>query len=131
MSVSLQSAQSAPSTSSSSFQTVQLPIEDPVADVQEAVQKLKECSPAELKRARRHHRRALEALQMGGYEALSGNTRQQLTERLQTDLEALNRALNKQREDGPPRESEQPETNEEPAHVMSSSLLQEVLPWNW
>ncbi len=109
-----------------------MPIEGPVSDLQEAVQKLKQCPPAELKRARRHHRRALEALHMGGYEALSGDTRQQLTERLQTDLEALNKALNDlEREDGTHRESELQESNAEPAHGMSSSLIQEVLPWNW
>lgn len=128
MSTSLQSARSAPPSDQTSFQTVQLPIEGPVSDVDEAVQKLKQCAPSELQRARRHHRRALEALHTGGYKSLTGNTRQQLIRRLQRGLEALNRALDALTTD---RRSEPQDGSRGLSHETSSSLVQEVLPWNW
>lgn len=84
---------------SDAFQTIRMPIEEPVTDLEEAVEKLKQCSTAELKEARRHHRRALEALDTGGYDALSEGTRGKLVERLHTNLEALNGALNALEED--------------------------------
>jgi hypothetical protein len=54
---------------------------------------LRERDPDDLKRARRHHRRALTALKGGCYDALGGKTRTQLIRRLTADLEAINRAL--------------------------------------
>lgn len=70
-----------------------MPIEEPVDDLNEAVQELKKCSSTELRRARQHHQRAVEALQNGGYSALSEATRIHLMKRLRNNLEALNRAL--------------------------------------
>lgn len=75
------------------FTAVQMPIEGPVDDLDEAVQKLDKCSTTELRRARQHHRRALESLRTGGYTALSDKTRNQLVDHLQNNLTALNRAL--------------------------------------
>lgn len=75
------------------FAAVRLPIEEPIGDLDEAVRKLKECSSTELRRARQHHRRALESLGQGGYSALSDSTRDHLIGRLRHNLKALNRAL--------------------------------------
>lgn len=72
---------------------VRMPIEEPVDDFDEAVQKLKQCSSTELRRARQHHRRALESLRQGGYSALSDSTRDHLMKRLSRNLKALNHAL--------------------------------------
>lgn len=52
-------------------------------------------SPKDLARARRHHRRALKALEAGGFDALEAGTRQQLIRRLRADLDALDEALNR------------------------------------
>jgi len=73
--------------------TVRLPIGEPLDDLEEAVGKLKSCSSTELRRARRHHRRAIESLQEGGYSALSEATRDHLLSRLRTRLKALNQVL--------------------------------------
>lgn len=73
--------------------SVQLPLDEPVSDVQEAVPKLTECSEAELQRARKHHRRAVQALRDGAYGALSASTREDLRKQLRQNLEALNVAL--------------------------------------
>lgn len=70
-----------------------MPIEEPVEDFEDAVQKLRQCSSTELRRARQHHRRALESLQHGGYSGLSEATREHLVGRLRTNLKALNHAL--------------------------------------
>jgi len=75
------------------FSAVRMPIEEPVEDFEEAVQKLKQCSSTELRRARQHHRRAIESLQQGGYTALSDATRSHLLNRLRHNLKALNHAL--------------------------------------
>lgn len=75
------------------FSAVRMPIEEPIDDLDEAVQKLNNCSSTELRRARQHHQRAVEALQNGGYNALSDATRDHLLKRLRNNLEALNRAL--------------------------------------
>ena len=50
--------------------------------------------PDELRQARTHHRRALEALRGGAYESLSTETRAQLVQRFHMNLKALNEALN-------------------------------------
>lgn len=70
-----------------------MPIEVPVEDLDEAVEHLRQCSSTELRRARKHHRRALESLRTGGYNSLSEATRRRLADRLRSNLEALNRAL--------------------------------------
>lgn len=70
-----------------------MPIDDTADSIEEAVSALRECSPEDLRRARRHHRRALEALQDGCYDALGDDTRGTLIQRLKADLTVLNRAL--------------------------------------
>jgi hypothetical protein len=70
-----------------------MPIDVPVDDTEEAVERLQRCSSAALRRARKHHRRALESLDTGGYSALSEATRDRLAARLRKNLKALNRAL--------------------------------------
>jgi hypothetical protein len=75
------------------FAAVRMPIEEPVDDLNDAVRKLRQCSSTELRRARRHHRRAIESLQQGGYNALSASTRDHLLNRLRRNLKALNHAL--------------------------------------
>ena len=89
---------SPPSASSSTSSLPQdaaapLPIETRPDDPDELVQALRGCSPNELRRARRHHRRALKALTNGRYNALSDQTRERLIGRLREDLTALNQAL--------------------------------------
>ena len=79
--------------------TVRMPIDDAVDSMADAVQQLKTRNPQDLRRARRHHRRALAALENGSYETLADDTRSQLVTRLRADLEALDRALNQL--DGP------------------------------
>jgi hypothetical protein len=70
-----------------------MPIEEPVEDFADAVQKLKQCDSADLRRARQHHRRALESLRDGGYSGLSEATREHLVGRLRSNLKALNHVL--------------------------------------
>lgn len=70
-----------------------LPLTNRPDDPDELVHALCDCSPEDLRRARRHHRRALKALADGHYNALSDQTRRRLIERLRKDLTALNRAL--------------------------------------
>ena len=83
--------------SSSSITGDRLPLDLPVDDHAETfdqmMNQLQRCAPEDLRRARRHHRRALEALRNGCYEALCEDTRDQLIGRLQVDLDALNQAL--------------------------------------
>lgn len=89
------SSYQSPSSSDPSrpFATVRMPIEEPIENVEDAVQKLQQCSSTELRRARQHHRRALESLRQGGYTALSESTKTQLIEHLRKNLKALNDAL--------------------------------------
>lgn len=75
------------------FSAVRMPIEEPVENTDEAVAKLRQCDSTELRRARKHHRRALESLQNGGYSCLSDATRTHLAARLRNNLDALNQAL--------------------------------------
>jgi hypothetical protein len=70
-----------------------MPIEEPPKDFGEMVHQLEKCNRDDLQRAQRHHRRALEALRNGCYEALCEDTRDRLIGRLQTDLDALNQVL--------------------------------------
>ncbi len=84
---------SSPSGAVQRFSAVRMPIEEPVEDFDAAVDELRHCSSAELRRARKHHRRALESLRNGGYHSLSDATRDHLVERLHNNLAALNRAL--------------------------------------
>lgn len=89
------SSYQSPSSSDPSrpFATVRMPIEEPIENVEDAVQKLQQCSSTELRRARQHHRRALESLRQGGYTALSESTKTRLIEHLRKNLKALNDAL--------------------------------------
>ena len=80
--------------------SVRLPLEFAPSDLDEAVQELTERPEDELRRARKHHRRALKALREDTYEALSEETREQLVRRLQTNLTALNRVFGRGSEDG-------------------------------
>jgi BRCT domain type II-containing protein len=75
------------------FSEVRMPVDVPADDPEEAVERLRQCSRPALRRARKHHRRALESLRTGGYSALSEATRRRLTDRLRSNLEALNQAL--------------------------------------
>jgi len=72
---------------------VRMPIEGPIEDIADAVQKLQTCDSTTLRRARQHHRRALESLANGGYSGLSEATRDHLEDRLRTNLTALNHVL--------------------------------------
>lgn len=107
------------------FYAVRMPIEQPVSDFEEAVRKLKQCTLHELRRARRHHSRALESLHNGGYDALSEDTRERLVERLQTDLKALNQALDEVDT------SNEATDRSETSYSFSSSLWIENVPWPW
>jgi len=82
-----------PAAAARRFSAVRMPIEVPVENTEAAVEQLRQCSSAELRRARTHHRRALESLRNGGYSTLSDATRERLTDQLRNNLEALNRAL--------------------------------------
>ena len=79
---------------------VQLPLESAPSDLDEAVQELTERPEDELRRARKHHRRALKALREDTYEALPKETHEQLVRRLQTNLTALNKVFERGSEDG-------------------------------
>lgn len=70
-----------------------MPISDSADSVEEAARALQKCPPDDLRRAQQHHRRALEALQDGCYDALDDDTRGTLIRRLKADLTALNEAL--------------------------------------
>jgi uncharacterized membrane protein YccC len=82
-----------PSSASPQPTAASLPLDTRPDDLDELVRALRSCSPSDLRRARRHHRRALTALTDGCYDALSDETRRQLIRRLREDLTALNRAL--------------------------------------
>lgn len=107
-----------------------MPIDGPVTNPQEAAEKLRQCSVEELKRARRHHRRALKSLQNGGYGALSDGTRDDLIERLRTELEALNQALNEpnQTPDESTTGRESDGTSDRPLSFVS---LRSLTNWLW
>lgn len=72
---------------------VRMPLNEPADSMEEAVRDLMKRDPADLRRARRHHRRALAALRSGCYDAVGEDTRAQLVQRLRADLKALTRAL--------------------------------------
>lgn len=91
--VDTSSDSSSPDDRSQQFAAVRMPIEKPVGDFDEAVQKLRQCPSSELQRARQHHRRALESLRQGSYSALSESTRNRLMGHLRRNLKALNHAL--------------------------------------
>lgn len=74
---------------------MRFPLDEPVSDVSEAAHELEQCPLTELRRARRHHRRALKSLRNGAYDALSASTRQRLIKRFRLNLKALNEALDK------------------------------------
>ena len=105
-----------------SLSSVQLPLESAPSDLDEAVQELTERPEDELRQARKHHRRALKALREDTYEALPEETREQLVRRLQTNLTALNAALETEASDGESSASSRP---------SSSSLLRKAVMWLW
>ena len=105
-----------------SLSSVQLPLEPVPSDLDEAVQELTERPEDELRQARKHHRRALKALREDTYEALPEETREQLVRRLQTNLTALNAALETKASDGESSASSRP---------SSSSLLRKAVTWLW
>ena len=97
-----ESSSSHPAAAAQRVFAVRMPIETPVEETEEAVEQLRQCSSAELRRARTHHRRALEALRNGGYSNLSEPTRKRLTDQLRSNLDALNRALETSSPEAPP-----------------------------
>lgn len=108
------------------FTAVRMPVEEPIDDLEDAVEKLRDCSSTELHRARQHHQRALESLQNGGYSALSESTRSRLIDHLRDNLEALNLALEPEdASDASPNGSPQPEDTgqtEKPEPSFSSRV---------
>ncbi|WP_332314653.1 hypothetical protein [Salinibacter sp.] len=117
--VSSQSGE-ASSTSSDSFSPARLPLDDPPSDLEEAVDQLRGRPDEELRRAHKHHRRALKALQEGAYEALSDDTRERLTHQFRSGLHALNKAL------------DEPQAPEADADEPSSSFsFRDVLTGLW
>lgn len=111
----------ASSNSGDSFSPAHLPLDHPASSLEAAVEQLR-CRPEEeLRRARKHHRRALKALQDGAYEALSAETRDQLVHQFRSGLRALNQALD---EAGTP-------APEEDASAPSSTSLGDVLTGLW
>ncbi|MFB6097718.1 MAG: hypothetical protein ABEK84_01100 [Salinibacter sp.] len=119
---SVQSNAPSPNSTDDSFPAVQLPLESPPSDLEEAVRKLRQRPSKELHRAHKHHRRALKALRNDAYDALPESTRERLIQRFQTNLTALNAAL----------EPEQTADDEEsPQSRSSSSLVQKALTWLW
>ena len=75
------------------FSSTPLPLTDRPSDYETLVEELEARPPDELRRARTHHRRALEALRGGAYESLSAETRAQLVQRFRINMKALNEAL--------------------------------------
>ncbi|PSQ95571.1 MAG: hypothetical protein BRD55_10055 [Bacteroidetes bacterium SW_9_63_38] len=75
------------------FAPLQLSIEEPVHNLDEAIVQLKQCDSTELRRARRHHRRALGSLRNGGYSGLSETTREHHSGRLRKNLDAPSHVL--------------------------------------
>lgn len=90
--VSAQSDEASPD-SDGSFSPAKLPLDRPASSLEEAVEQLRGRPEDELRRARKHHRRALKALRDGAYEALSEETRERLTNQFRSGLRALNQAL--------------------------------------
>ncbi|MFO8099831.1 MAG: hypothetical protein R6T83_09465 [Salinibacter sp.] len=84
---------SSQATSSRQGPAARLPIETRPDDPDALIQALQGCSADDLRRARRHYRRALRALTDGRYSALSDETRRRLIGHMREDLTALNRAL--------------------------------------
>jgi len=103
-----------------SFASVQLPLDSQPSDLEQAVEALRQRPSEELRRARRHHRRALKALREGAYDALPEETRERLIQRFQTNLTALNEALEPDGEEA-----------ETPSREPAPSLFRKALTWIW
>lgn len=110
------------SFSADAVPSVQLPLETLPSGLEEAVQKLRQRPTDELRRARRHHRRALKALRGGAYESLPEDTREGLMKRLHMNLKALNKALD-------PDESDADSSSQ--SRRPASSLFHKALTWLW
>lgn len=89
------SSSAPPTTGRPARYAVRMPIDGDVDSLEAAVEKLLVCDSNELRRARRHHRRALSALENGSYDTLSAHKRSELVRRLRADLEALDRAIHR------------------------------------
>lgn len=109
----------------------ELPLDEPVSDMADAVRGLKNCPADELRQARKRHRRAVQALRNGAYDALADETRQHLLKRLHANLEVLNRALTKELDS---------ERSDAPSGAQSQSAseasfspfrLSEMVTWFW
>lgn len=99
---------------------VQLPLDTVPSEFEAAVSELRQRSREDLERARKHHRRALTALQDGAYDALPEETRDQLTKQLRTSLTALNEALH-----------DPGASDDESQSDNASSLLHKAATWLW
>lgn len=119
--VSSQSDEASPD-SSDSFSPAKLPLDHPASSLEEAVEELRRRPKDELQRARKHHRRALKALQDGAYEALSEETRERLTNQFRSGLRALNQALD---------EAGASNNSDEDSSSSSSTSLGDVLTGLW
>ncbi|WP_263786777.1 hypothetical protein [Salinibacter grassmerensis] len=119
--VSSQSDEASPD-SGDSFSSAKLPLDHPASSLEEAVEELRRRPEDELRRARKHHQRALKALQNGAYEALSEETRGRLTNQFRSGLHALNQALD---------EVEASNGSDEGPSSSSSTSLGDVLTGLW
>ena len=108
------------------FSSTPLPLTDRPSDYETLVEELEARPPDELRRARTHHRRALEALRGGAYESLSAETRAQLVQRFRINMKALNEALDEALDDSDASADSSPRTSS-----STSSLLQRAQTWIW
>lgn len=122
------------------FPSTPLPLSDRPNDYETLVEELEARPPDELRQARTHHRRALEALRGGAYESLSTETRAQLVQRFHMNLKALNEALkDSDSADSNPADTNSADTNSAadsspraPSSTSSStSLFQRARTWIW
>lgn len=120
LAVSSQSDEASPD-SGDSFSPANLPLDRPASSFEEAVEQLQGRPEEELRRAQKHHRRALKALQDGAYEALSAETRDRLVHQFRSGLRALNQALDEAGTSAP----------EENTSASSSISLGDVLTGLW
>lgn len=110
--------------------SVQFPLDEPVSDMGEAVEELKTCDTADIRRSRKYHRRAIQALRDDCYNSLSEKTRERLLKQLLVNLEALNKVL---RETEGAEPLDDPDERSPNASSSSSSdfRLSSVVTWFW
>jgi len=119
------SSTSRPTTERPTRYAVRMPIDGDVDSIEAAVEKLLACDSNDLRRARRHHRRALSALENGSYDTLSDRKRSELVRRLRVDLEALDRAIHR---GGSPSSDDRSERHSTPSAGASTSVSRESGP---